>query len=153
MATTVLDKRPITNELLTLLATGTGKIIGDGRMPDDLPTKDPWAIVYSIDGARFVDVDKIGDDDSSFAYQVSCVGRSREQAEWMQDRVIRTLTQRQGVGWSVPWPVDLLADPPNPWSVIGRLVDEPVGGIDREGSAGNFLFTAATRLTIIVTPS
>lgn len=151
MNPTMLDRRPITNQFILLLQGGTGQMIGDGRLLKQPDKGKPWAIVYSLPGTRLSGPEYADPEaDATFVYQVTSVGASREQCEGMQDLVRRTVVLRNGVGgWMVAWPKDVT----DPWDVIGRVMDEPGGGIDPAGQAPNLIFSAADRFTVTVTPS
>ncbi len=81
--------RLLTNAVLTKLKTNSGSFkIGDGQAPAD--TTRPYAVLYSLDeNERDGDMATI-DVTGWFEYQITSVGDTREQAEWLAD-LLRTL--------------------------------------------------------------
>ena len=93
MTYTAHDPRPLYDALVARLETATTRPIGDGEEPDD--TTEPYAIVYSLsdeppEGPLDDPTEVVGD-----AFQVTCVGSSRRQAQWMQQKVRAAL-----LGWT-----------------------------------------------------
>ncbi len=82
--------RLLTNAVLTRLKTNSASIkIGDGQAPAD-DTR-PYAVLYALD-----ETEEEGDMSSAvtvtgwFEFQITSVGDTREQAEWLAD-LLRTL--------------------------------------------------------------
>ena len=48
----------------------------------------PYVVVYSIPGGRLFGTLDAPHDDGELVYQVSCVGSTREQAEWLVDKAM-----------------------------------------------------------------
>lgn len=93
MTYTVHDPRLLFDAVIARLETQTSKPIGDSQAPSDTST--PYAVVYPL-------TDEPGEgplDDphqvANPAFQVTCVGDTREQAQWMQKEVRDAL-----LGWS-----------------------------------------------------
>lgn len=77
--------RTVTDALLTGLASDTGKNIGDSAAPSD--TTMPYAVLYRLaGGAPFSSLDH-GNQYAIVTLQVTSVGETPEQAEWMKDKV------------------------------------------------------------------
>ncbi len=75
--------RLLTDAVLTRLEAATSKAVGDGQAPAD--TTRPYSVLYPLD-----DSDRDGDmidtqRTSWFDFQVTVVGDTREQAEWLAD--------------------------------------------------------------------
>jgi hypothetical protein len=90
---TAHDPRLLYDAIVSRLGTSTGRPIGDAGEPSDTST--PYAIVYPLidephDGP-LDDPTQVVDD----AFQVTCVGVSRQQAQWMQKQVRDAL-----LGWT-----------------------------------------------------
>ena len=85
--------------IVTALAAGTGKPVGDGASPSGASV--PFAVVYSIG-----DVDReaamnelLKDGDLVTEVQVTSVGESRKQAQWMS-RKIRASFVASAITWT-----------------------------------------------------
>ena len=77
--------RLLTDAVLTRLEAATSKAVGDGQAPGD--TTLPYSVLYPLD-----DEDRDGDmidtqRTSWFDFQVTCVGDTRVQAEWLADQL------------------------------------------------------------------
>lgn len=143
---TTLDPRLVTNALLELLRDATSLPIGDLRLPEVAEGK-PWAIVYPVgQGERWGPELWAPDSSGSLHYQVTSVGRTREQCEWMGGLVDRSLLARSSGRFQVDWP-DM-----DGWKVIDRRL---VGaeGIDPEGVSPNLVYSQPARYAIHVTPA
>ncbi|WP_333745678.1 hypothetical protein [Streptomyces sp. IBSBF 2950] len=85
----MIERRLVTQALQALLATATGKPCGTGALPQvgGKPAEPPYCVLRSLtltlDGAPFTDRHEDGDTH----YQVDCVARTHDQAEWLADRV------------------------------------------------------------------
>ncbi|MFF7586754.1 hypothetical protein ACFZCK_04575 [Kitasatospora purpeofusca] len=99
--------RVVSLALQAALVTGTGRSCGYGVVPaaGALPTGAafPYSVLYPLggtsDGPPFGDADA----DARLLYQVTSIGQSAEQAEWMGDKVRSTLLGRTGAGaFAVP---------------------------------------------------
>lgn len=97
----MIDKRLAAKAVHTLLATATGKPVGDGRMPQADP---PYYLLYVVDttvsGAPFTD----DSEDMSIVVQVTSVSGpdptkpgtsgTQDQALWMSDKARRAFLAR-----------------------------------------------------------
>lgn len=110
-----------------------GLTVGDAVAPPSAP---PYVVVYPIAGGDMYGPLGAKDDDAELIYQVTCVGASREQAQWLVDKVTALLGGLTITGRSVP-----------------LVTFDTVPGIFRDDSTGTPLFTAAPRFRIFTTPS
>lgn len=143
---TVPDRQLLTSAFIAMLATGTGKQIGDHRAPP-APRVIPYGIVTSIPGGGFSGPGLFAPDaDADFVYQVDSIGERRDQAEWLGDRVRRTILARTAGAFQVAFP-----------AVAGLLVADrevdAIGGVDVAGDFPNEVFTVSDRYVLRVTPA
>lgn len=76
--------REVSAAVVAGLATDTGKNVGDSVAPSD--TTLPYAIVYRIPGGGpFSSLDH-GNQYATVTVQITSVGATAEQAEWMKDK-------------------------------------------------------------------
>lgn len=144
---TVPDRQLLTTGLVTMLGTGTGKTIGDHKAPASRPVGEPYAIVYALTSAEFWGPGLVAPESSGdFVYQVDSIGASRAQAEWMGDRVRRTILARTNGTFQVAFPA------PAGWAVADRE-HTGGGGVDVAGAPPNEVFTVPERYTLRVTPA
>jgi hypothetical protein len=142
----LVEQSAWTDAVLAMLQT-TGQAIGDMELLE-VPANKPWAILYELPGTQLSGPWGDPEADAWMRWQVTSVGYTRKQAGMMRDLVRRTMIKRNGVGgWAVP------LVPPVGWVVVARVMEEPGGGIDQAGPAGNRTFTAVDRFSINVTPS
>lgn len=92
MTYTAHDPRVLYDALIARLETETARPIGDAEAPAD--TTEPYAFVSPLidepSEGPLNDPTQVVDD----AFQVTCVGESRRQAQWMQQKVRAAL-----LGW------------------------------------------------------
>jgi hypothetical protein len=74
--------REHTDAVIDALETA-GLTVGDAEAPDGAP---PYVVVYRVFDRRTGQL-SAPDDDATITYQVTCVGTSRKQAEWLADEV------------------------------------------------------------------
>ncbi|NUS25027.1 MAG: hypothetical protein HOV92_12505 [Streptomyces sp.] len=129
----MITRRTFTAALAGLLASQTGKPVGQGRMPQ---TKPPYYLLYSVDtttfGAPFAD----DNEDASFVYQVTSVSGpdpdnpnstgTLEQAEWLADKARTAILGRDPV--TGQWTADLTL--PGVKVMCRELETEPGGTSD-----------------------
>lgn len=126
-----IDREEVTDAVITALAT-IGKPVGDMTAPvdsDGMPLDLPYSIVYPVlggdsEGPAWVEPDAI----FHFHYQISSVGVTRRQAEWLADRVRRVMLERDGGGRFVT------AIAPTGMSVLDRRIAFTPAGVEREVS-------------------
>lgn len=99
----MIDRRPVTNAFVTMLATGTQLPVGRGKAPAGV-TVPPYYVVDSLttdlSGAPLAD----DNEDAELVYQVTSVSGADparpessgalEQAEWMADKARRVVLAR-----------------------------------------------------------
>lgn len=153
---TVIDRRPITKALVSWLASSTGKPCGDHRLPPNLPPHpappakpDPYMIAYALDGGGFWGPGLVApEQNADYLYQVTSVGWSPEQVQWMADRVFATMLARSASGaFQVAFPAVtgiVVAD---------RLPDGGRGGIDVAGKRPDEVFSLPERYVLRVVPA
>lgn len=111
----------------------TGLTVGDA---DANGLTAPYAVVYQIPGGRMYGSLDAPFDDAELVYQVTCVGTTREQAEWVTDKAMALL---------------------NGFSVTGRSValvmPEGGPGIRRDDDVQPPMYYSTPRFTIKTTPS
>lgn len=95
LRSSVIERKPITDALIAMLAAGTGKPCGDHDIPPGASLVEGYSIVYTVDGGSYEGAPLWApESDAILVYQVSSVGSLRSQAEWIADRVRRTLCSR-----------------------------------------------------------
>ncbi len=129
-----VNERLHTDALITLLKAA-GLTVGDAVAPNSAP---PYVIVYSLDSGRDGPV-SAPHDDSRMGWQTTCVGSSREQAQWLIDKVEATVL-------------------PATLTVVGRFVGhamrEPGRGVGRDDNTGGPpRFFATPRWSMWSTPA
>lgn len=110
-----------------------GLTVGDAVAPDASP---PYVVVYPIAGGGTSGTLAAPDDDAELIFQVTCVGVSREQAEWLADKALSLLTSVTVTGRSVP-----------------RVSLDSFGGVVRDDTATPTLWTAFPRFRLYSTPA
>jgi hypothetical protein len=108
--------------------------VGDAVAPDQAP---PYVVVYPISGGGTTGTLATPDDDAILVYQVTCVGKSREQAEWLADRALKLLDN------------DLIV----PGRRVCRVSLDMHGGVQRDDQVTPPVFWSMPRLRIITTPT
>lgn len=99
---TVASQREHTDGVIAKLVAA-GLVVGDGEAPDAEP---PYAVVHSIPGGSATGSIEEPHEDGELVYQVTCVGTTREQAEWVADESMVLLEGITVEGRSIPF-VDL----------------------------------------------
>ena len=103
-------QQPVTNALLAMLRSVlSGKMpVGDGEAPKPAAGKGtpamPYAVLYAVPGGD-VTGGQLGDESSTdgvWAYQVTCVGAIREQAEAALDAVRAAVLSRTSHAYTHP---------------------------------------------------
>lgn len=101
----------------------------------DLPL--PYAVVYAIPGGDSSGTLERPDEDAELVYQVTCVGKSRRQAEWAVDKAMSALLD----GFAVEG------------REITRVWVDSFGGIRRDDDATPPLFSGMPRFRVKTTPA
>ena len=99
------SREAVTDALVAMLASVTGKEIGDAKAPAPTGTNPlpdlPYAVVYPMPYRHRVNPDFAdADPDVALIYQVTSVGENRGQAEWMADQVYKAILTRSGSGFA-----------------------------------------------------
>lgn len=135
------DRRPVTAAFIDLLEITTLPI-GDHTAPTEVAGK-PWAIVYSIPGGALRDDNLAAVENGiDLIYQVTSVGRRRDQAEWMADLVRTTVMARTSSGFTTAWPAM------TGLSVADRQLLGGLGGVEPSGQSPHELWSVAERFLI-----
>jgi hypothetical protein len=113
---------------------GFGLTVGDAKAPADLSP--PYCVVYQIPGGHTLGPLSTLDDDVEIVYQVTCVGGSREQAEWLADKALGLL---EG-GLSVQG------------RKVLRVALDMAGGTQRDDDVTPPLYWSAPRFRVSSTP-
>lgn len=144
---TVPDRQFITNNLLTMLAAGTGKQVGDHKAPA-VPVY-PYSVLYVLPGGEYWGAPLIAPDaDVDMYYQVDSIGARRDQVEWLADRVRRTMLARTSGGV-----FQVSFTNPTGWKVADRVPEGGPGGVQVEGSPPNEVFSIPERFALRVVPA
>lgn len=140
------DRRIVTAALLTLLGTTTLPI-GDHTAPAEVAGK-PWAVLYSIPGGD-LSTDNLAavEDGMDLIYQVTSVGRRRDQAEWMADLTRAKVVGRTAGAFIAAWPAM------TGLKVADRQMWGGVGGVEQSGEAPHQVWSVAERFLIRVVPT
>jgi hypothetical protein len=110
-----------------------GLAVGDGEAPHVAP---PYTVVYPITGGASYGTLGAPDDDAELVYQVTCVGTTRLQAEWLEDKTMGLLAGFTVTGRS-----------------IARVDIENYGGVFRDDSKSPPLYSAVPRFRVYSTPA
>lgn len=99
MAFTALDPRIFYNAIVTRLTSETGKSIGEAEEPtvtldSNSRITDPYGILYPLSENPFGPLSD-SSESAEWRFQVTCVGRDMDQAQWMQQKVRAAL-----LGWT-----------------------------------------------------
>lgn len=129
-----IDPRLATDAVKAKLAT-FGLTVGDGQAPASAP---PYVVVYPIAGGATSGT--LGDLDrhAELMFQVTCVGTTREQAEWLENKAMGLL----GTGTV---------------TITGRVVNrvslDSFGGVLRDDTKSSPLYMAVPRFRLLSTSS
>ncbi len=103
----VVATEPVTTALIATLATGTASPVGDhdaprptNAVPD--PTRGRYLVVWQVPGGGVEGTWGNPHDMATFVYQVDSHGRSRQQCQWLSDRVRQVMLDRTASGWLHP---------------------------------------------------
>lgn len=145
MAGTVPDVRKLTDAVITMLTTATGRPFGDIDAPGNTthtagPADHPYGLVQRIAGGAVTGSVGAPWGMATVVYQVTCVGRRRDQADWLLDRVDTAMLDMGTAGYTTALAVTGL-------HVVSRVPDMD-GGTDEEGDIAN----AVRRYAITVHP-
>ena len=77
--------RVLTDDILSVVAAATGKQLGDGTAP--ATPVFPYAVLYPLPSPDHAGDLTTPDRDRGWLYQVTSVGATREQTQWMADEI------------------------------------------------------------------
>lgn len=155
----MIERRPVTLLVASVLAQATGMPVGLGKIPTspDGTTEiiPPYYVLYSlplaVGGAPLADMNE----DASLTYQVTSVSgpdpavpqstSAEDQAEWMADRARTALLGRDPV--TRLWLYDIA---PEGWKCTCRELDIEPGAAD---SAGDAIISYVQRFRFDLTPA
>lgn len=121
--------------------------VGDHELPAN--PEYPFVVLYTIDGGdTFTVTGWDRERNLSLPFQLTCVGKRRDQVQLMADSVRSFMLERDTSGQFS----QQLSSPPG-WSVCGRLAGDAVSGVLVEGKAPNQLYSVPLRFTLQVTPA
>lgn len=113
--------------------SGGNFTVGDAEAENAPPTM----VVYDIPGGRSYGTVAAPNEDADLVYQVTCVGETREQAEWLADKAISTLL----AGFTV-------TD-----RSIAQVDIDSFPGVRRDDTVSPNIFIATPRFRVTTTPS
>lgn len=144
---TSYSEEPVTTALITLLAT-LGFPVGDHRAPADATADKPYLVVHFI-GPGGPRTGSLADPeaDTTLVYQVDAVGRRRDQAQKLGDKV-RNLALVRGASGSFT-----AAFPAMTGLVCHDRITEGSAGVIVEGEAPNEVYTFPERYRLAITPA
>lgn len=128
--------RTLHDAVYTMLDNALPVAVGDSEAPDTLP----HVIVYAVRGGLIEGSLGEPDVDATVPYQITCVSRRRDQAEWLQHEV-RDIFLSQS----------LIV----PGRGISRIYVSDPSGIDRDSQLGELegqLFYSTDIFTIMIGP-
>lgn len=125
----------LTDALLVVLRA-TGVLVGDGVKPDGADRK--YAVLYSLTGGVADGPLDGREDDFQPMYQITAVGNTRQQADWVSDKLRAVM---------IPWQ-----------GVVGTrrvlyVRTDMSGGLQRDDDYQPPLFYIADRYRVVTTPS
>lgn len=124
--------REHTNAIIAVLE-GEGLKVGDAEAPAGKP---PYVVVYPLPGGRASGTLGELDADAELLYQVTCVGTSRKQAEWLADATHVLLDGFDVEGRYIP-----------------RVALEMHAGVMRDDQQTPPVFWATPRYRVLTTPA
>lgn len=135
------------SNLVTAVATATGKPCGDAKAPLDVAP--PYAVVHTISGGGYWGPGLVAPEDSAdWVYQIDAVGDRRDQAEWLADKIRLTVLGRDAAGAFLT-----AISEPSGLRIIDRRSDGGAGGVEVEGTPPHEVYTASERYVVSVTPA
>jgi hypothetical protein len=115
-------------------------VVGDAKAPAGyeqlLEAGKGYVVLYPIAGGRRSGTLEEPDRDGELIYQVTCVGVSRDQAEWLADQVLGLLQGVEVQGYSVP-----------------RVALESDPGVRRNDEVSPPVYEATPRFRLMTTPA
>jgi hypothetical protein len=141
----------VTDAFITFIQTGisapsTPRLVGDHEAPPGADLDIGYAVVYTIDGGQFEGASLWApESEAEVVFQVTSVGRKRNQAQWIADRARLTVLSRLAAGgFQVAFP-----DPAG-MTVTGREPEGSTPGVIPEGVAPNRVYNIPERYRLHV---
>ncbi len=136
-----------TSSVLTALRDGI--TFGPPVYDYEVPTTPPgaYAVLYQIPGGSLTGPGLGAQNDAAVAYQVDAVGRRRDQAQYLADR-IREIIFGQDTNGRYSHGLTT----PAGWVSAARLATDGLPGVYRDPSAPTPLYQAVQRFTVVFTP-
>lgn len=128
----MISQREHTGAVIAKLES-LGLTVGDGEKPEGATV--PYCVVYPIPGGGLSGTIDDPNEDGELVYQVTCVGETREQAEWAVDKTLGLL---EGISVAGRY--------------IARVLVDSMPGIRREDEPSTTLFIATPRFRVMTTP-
>ncbi len=138
----LVDARPVTSALLATLQAGVGYPIGDHEPPSD--TSERYCILWGIPGGEISGSWNAPHENAIMVFQIDSSGRSRDQCQWLTDKVRQVVLQRSGEGWTYPIAITGLRVSYRDQRIVGQPENE---GRDERGTT---LFTCRDRFELTV---
>lgn len=139
----VLERRHLNESVRASIAAATGRPCFLVVVPEDVNPTLPYSILYPIAGGGFSGSYDLPDRQPAVVYQLTSVGGSTNQAEWMGDRVRKAFLGRNDDA-AFLYPISA----PAGWTIMQRSSDSGAGGVD-PGEGG--LYSIAERFVIWLT--
>lgn len=103
----IVATRPLTSALIAMLGPAVDCPVGDHDPPRPTvavpkPTQGRYLIVWKLAGGEVDGAWGSPHEQAVVPYQIDAHGRSREQCEWLADRVRQVVLDRAGSGWLHP---------------------------------------------------
>lgn len=141
---TVLDREVLTTALKAWLAEELNRGVEVGESPSASPL--PYVMIYPIPGGRFSGpAFSAPNADADAVYQLTSVGKGREQAEWLADRARHVMLDREDDGTFATAFPDIEG-----WVVYDRSPDSGPPPVTPDGAG---LWRVDERFVLCITPA
>ena len=121
-----MDRNIFYDELSDWLSTITTRPGNFGELPDNNPNL-PYFVLYSVNSPVGEGSWRDPEDDRDLVVQVTCVGRSAKQANWMSDAAKKAMVGRDATG-KYQYPMTNVEG----GTVLWRTSDS-LGSVDKSG--------------------
>lgn len=145
MTPAVVDRRPVTDALLAMLAVATGRAAYDHGAPSD--AEPPYNVVWSIPGGSYAGSLARPFQRSTLVYQIDSVGTARESAQWLADKTAHAMLDRSANG--EPTAAMAIGD----MAVSERRPQAVPAGVDVGGKPPHEVFSVPARYELLVVPA
>jgi len=146
----VLPTELATSALVAMLRAATASLsavmVYDHRIPP-AGVSTPYGLVLAVDSPD-PDGPPWSDDeaDATLTFQLDAVGKRRDQAQWLADRLRAAVLGRTGPNWTNAVSV-------SGWVSADRRTTGQYGRVDREGSPRFELYVARAQYELAFTPA